>query len=76
MHGPLQRIGVQVKFRAAQHAPTDQEWEKCLAGCTLRRIAEPVFITTGRLTSRQRRDASEAGIEVIERQDEVTRVDE
>jgi hypothetical protein len=76
MHGPPQRIGVQVKFHAAQHAPTDQEWEKFLAGCTLRRIAKPVFITTGRLTSRQRRDASEAGIEVIEGQDEVTRVAE
>jgi len=67
-------IGVQVKFHDAQNAPTQVEWLKFLAGCFARHVDHPIFVTTGRLTSEQRREAGEARVIVIEGRDEITRL--
>lgn len=67
-------IGVQVKFHSPTTAPSAQEWSKFLAGCFARRVDQAVFITSGRLTSEQRREAGEARILVIEGQEEITRI--
>jgi hypothetical protein len=69
-----QVIGVQVKFHAPDSAPAQVEWLKFLAGCFARRVNKAVFITTGRLTSEQRREANEAKVLVIEGRDEVHRI--
>ena len=69
-----QSIGAQVKFHASNSAPTTEEWLKFLAGCFARRLDRAIFITTGRLTSEQRREAGEAGVVVIEGQEEITRI--
>jgi hypothetical protein len=66
-------IGVQVKFHSPSNAPTEKEWLKFLAGCFARRLESAVFITTGRLTGEQRREAQEAKVVVIEGRDEVLR---
>lgn len=67
-------IGVQVKYHKDQNQPTDTEWLKFLAGCFARRVEKALFVTTGRLSSNQRREASEAGVIVIEGRDEVKRI--
>jgi hypothetical protein len=67
-------IGVQVKFHAPSNAPTEKEWLKFLAGCFARRLEAAVFITTGRLTGEQRREAQEARVVVIEGRDEILRL--
>jgi hypothetical protein len=64
---------VQVKFHAPNNAPTETEWLKFLAGCFARRVESAVFITTGRLTGEQRREAQEARVVVIEGRHEVSR---
>lgn len=69
-----QFLGVQVKFHAANTAPSQLEWFKFLAGCFARRIDQAIFITTGRLTSEQRREAGEARVVVIEGRDEIKRI--
>ncbi len=69
-----QFIGVQVKFHAADTVPTSIEWFKFLAGCFARQIDQAVFITTGRLTSEQRREAGEARVVVIEGREEIKRI--
>ncbi len=70
----VQSIGVQVKFHAANTAPTNEEWLKFLAGCFARRLDAAVFVTTGRLTSEQRREAGEARVIIIEGREEVARI--
>ncbi len=72
--GEHSSIGVQVKFHARNNAPTEKEWLKLLAGCFARRLPTAVFITTGRLTGEQRREAQEANVVVIEGRDEITRL--
>ena len=67
-------IGVQVKFHQAKYAPTQMEWLKFLSGCFARRVHSAVFITTGRLTAEQRREAREANVIVIEGRDEISRL--
>ncbi len=67
-------IGVQVKLHQPTNAPTQTEWLKFLAGCFARRVGSAVFITTGRLTSEQRREAQEAGVIVIEGAEELRRL--
>lgn len=67
-------IGVQVKFYAAKSAPTQLEWLKFLSGCFARRVETAVFITTGKLTGEQRREAQEARITIIAGQEEVSRL--
>lgn len=67
-------IGVQVKLHSLKHAPTQIEWLKFLSGCFARRIEKAVFVTTGKLTSEQRREAGEAKIIIIEGQDEINRL--
>lgn len=67
-------IGVQVKFHAANSAPSQLEWFKFLAGCFARQVNLAIFITSGRLTSEQRREAGEARVVVIEGVAEVTRI--
>ncbi len=67
-------IGVQVKFHKATNAPTNEEWLKFLAGCFARRLHSAVFVTTGRLTGEQRREAQEAKVIVIEGREEVDRI--
>jgi len=69
-----QFIGVQVKFHAANTAPSQLEWFKFLAGCFARQIDHAVFITTGRLTGEQRREAGEARVVVIEGREEIIRI--
>ncbi len=67
-------IGVQVKFHKASNAPTNEEWLKFLAGCFARRLDTAVFVTTGRLTGEQRREAQEAKVVVVEGREEVDRL--
>jgi len=67
-------IGIQVKFHATNTAPTNEEWLKFMAGCFARRFDSAIFVTTGRLTSEQRREAGEARVVVIEGRDEITRI--
>ena len=67
-------IGVQVKFHQVKYAPTQMEWLKFLSGCFARRVDSAVFITTGKLTAEQRREAREANVIVIEGQDEISRL--
>lgn len=69
-----QFIGVQVKFHAEDTAPSQLEWFKFLAGCFARRIDQAIFITTGRLTSEQRREAGEARVIVLEGREEINRI--
>lgn len=73
-HGEPGSIGVQVKFHNATNAPTEREWLKFLAGCFSRQLDTALFITTGKLTGEQRREAQEARVIVIEGRDEVTRL--
>jgi Restriction endonuclease len=67
-------VGVQVKFHSPNAAPSQTEWLKFLAGCFARRIDQTIFVTTGRLTSEQRREAGEANVLVIEGRDEIARI--
>jgi len=71
--GEHAKIGVQVKFHKATNAPTNEEWLKFLAGCFARRLPAAIFVTTGHLTSEQRREAQEANVIVIEGREEVDR---
>ncbi len=66
-------IGVQVKCHKENAAPSQVEWLKFLAGCFARQIDYAVFITSGRLTSEQRREAGEARVVVIEGRKEISR---
>ena len=72
--GEVQSIGVQVKFHATNTAPTNEEWLKFLAGCFARRLDSAIFVTTGRLTGEQRREAGEARVVIIEGREEITRI--
>lgn len=67
-------IGVQVKFHDPKYSPTQIEWLKFLSGCFARRVESAIFITTGKLSSEQRREAGEANITVIEGKDEINRL--
>jgi hypothetical protein len=67
-------IGVQVKLHQTSNAPTQTEWLKFLAGCFARRVGSAIFVTTGRLTGEQRREAQEAGVTVIEGAEELRRL--
>jgi hypothetical protein len=67
-------VGVQVKLHATDNAPGDVEWLKFLAGCYARRVDLGIFVTTGRLTGQQRREAAEAQVAVIDGYDELTRL--
>ena len=73
-HGEPSSIGVQVKFHSPNNAPTEREWLKFLAGSFSRRLDAAVFVTTGKLTGEQRREAQEARVIVIEGRDEVSRL--
>jgi len=73
-HSKHETIGVQIKNHKETSAPTKEEWTKFLAGCFVRHIEEAMFITTGKLTSEQRREAGEAKITVIEGIDELNRI--
>jgi hypothetical protein len=73
-HSEHKTIGVQIKNHKETSAPTKEEWLKFLAGCFVRHIEEVIFITTGKLSSEQRREASEAKITVIEGFDELNRI--
>ncbi len=67
-------VGVQVKLHAQDNAPSEKEWLKFLAGCFARRVDLGIFVTTGRLTGGQRREAAEAQVVVIEGNEEVSRL--
>ena len=67
-------IGVQVKLHQPNNAPTQAEWPKFLAGCFARRVESAIFVTTGRLTSAQRREAQEAKVIVLEGAAEISRL--
>lgn len=71
-----QVVGVQVKFHAQNTAPSQLEWFKFLAGCFARQVDRAIFVTSGRLTSEQRREAGEARVIVIEGRNEITRIAE
>lgn len=68
-----QRIGVQVKHHSSSAYPTEMEWLKFLAGCFMRRVDIAIFITTGKLSAEQARQAQEAKVEVIQGIDEINR---
>jgi hypothetical protein len=72
--GEPSSIGVQVKFHKPTNAPAEREWLKFLAGCFSRRLDAAVFVTTGRLTGEQRREAQEARVIVVEGREEVSRL--
>lgn len=72
--GNAQSIGVQIKFHRENTAPTNEEWLKFLAGCFARRVDSAIFVTTGRLTGEQRREAGEARVVVIEGREEISRI--
>ena len=67
-------IGVQIKNHKESSSPTEKEWLKFLAGCFVRHIDKAIFITTGRLTSEQRREAGEGKIMIIEGIEELNRL--
>ena len=67
-------LGVQIKNHQENSSPTEKEWLKFMAGCFVRHIDKAVFITTGRLSSEQRREAGEAKILIIEGIDELHRI--
>ena len=67
-------IGVQIKNHKKSASPTGNEWLKFLAGCFVRQIDKAIFITTGSLTSEQRREAGEGKIMIIEGIDELNRL--
>lgn len=67
-------IGVQVKNHQENSTPTEKEWLKFLAGCFVRHIEKAIFITSGRLTSEQRREAGEGKITIIEGIEELNRI--
>ncbi|HEX9069503.1 MAG TPA: restriction endonuclease [Ktedonobacterales bacterium] len=67
-------IGVQVKLHQERYAPSAMEWLKFLAGCYVRRIDRPIFVTTGHLTGEQHREAGEARVVVMEGEPEITRL--
>jgi hypothetical protein len=67
-------LGVQVKCHQQNTTPTQIEWLKFLAGCFARHIDKAIFVTTGHLSSEQRREAGEAKITVIEGIDELNRI--
>lgn len=67
-------IGVQIKNHKESSSPTEKEWLKFLAGCFVRQIDKAIFITTGRLSSEQRREAGEGKIMIIEGVDELNRI--
>ena len=69
-----QVVGVQVKFHSQNAAPSQLEWFRFLAGCFARQVDRAIFVTSGRLTSEQRREAGEARVIVIEGRDEITRI--
>lgn len=70
----INSIGVQVKFHKDKNSPTQMEWLKFLSGCFARRVDSAIFITTGRLSSSQYREAREANVIVIQGKEEVTRL--
>jgi hypothetical protein len=74
--GEPRQIGVQVKFHDQNNAPTEIEWLKFLSGCFSRRVDRAIFITSGKLTSEQRREADEANVIVIQGREEITRIAE
>ena len=63
-----------MKLHAANNAPTEIEWLKFLAGCFARRIERALFVTSGRLTSEQHREAGEARVIVLQGRDEINRI--
>ncbi len=70
----VRTIGVQVKFHKEKNSPTQIEWLKFLSGCFARRVDLAIFITTGRLSSAQYREARESNVIVIQGKDEITRI--
>lgn len=67
-------IGVQTKLHQPGHAPLEIEWLKFLSGCFARQVNLAVFITTGRLTGEQHREAVEARVVVVAGREEVNRI--
>lgn len=72
--GSPSSIGVQTKLHQPGHAPLEIEWLKFLSGCFARQVNVAVFITTGRLTGEQHREAVEARVVVIAGREEVNRI--
>jgi hypothetical protein len=69
----LHRIGAQVKLHKPNNEPSENEWQKFLAGCFVRRVHKAVFVTSGSLSSNQRREAGEGNIVVIQGRSEINR---
>ncbi len=70
----IRSIGVQAKFHKEKNSPTQMEWLKFLSGCFARRVDNAIFITTGRLSSEQYREARESNVIVIQGKQEITRI--
>lgn len=67
-------IGVQVKCHAEEATLAKMEWFQFLAGCYARRVNSSIFVTTGRMNGKQRREAAEAQVVVIEGSAELSRL--
>jgi hypothetical protein len=74
IHQEHKTIGVQIKNHKENSCPTEKEWLKFMAGCFVRKIDKAIFITTGKLTSEQRREAGEAKVLVLEGIEEIERI--
>ncbi len=72
--GQPNSIGVQTNLHQPGHAPLEIEWLKFLSGCFARQVNLAVFITTGRLTGEQHREAVEARVVVVAGREEVNRI--
>lgn len=70
----IKTIGVQVKFHKEKNSPSQIEWLKFLSGCFARRLDSAIFITTGRLSTSQYREAREANVIVIQGRNEINRI--
>ena len=70
----INSIGVQVKFHKDKNSPTQMEWLKFLSGCFARRVDSAIFITIGRLSGAQYREAREANVIVIQGKEEIKRL--
>lgn len=63
--GAIYRIGIQVKCYDPSSYVNDYDWRDFLAGCTLNKINEIYFITTGKIGMRQETQARMADITMM-----------
>jgi hypothetical protein len=60
--GKHHKIGIQVKCYEEDNYVSNEDWKNFLAGCTIHRVTEAYFITTGRIGKAHREQSMMAGI--------------